>query len=789
MDAERWQQLRRHLEEMLPLGDAERQVALRDLERHDPSLAAELASWLPFADTTDDLFSEPVFDIHHQGELGRRFGPYRTVEWLGRGGMGSVFLARRDGSDHPVALKVMRTGVDAAPILRRFQTERQILAALDHPGIARILDGGSDERNRPYFVMEAVRGEAIDAHCATHGLGLNARLRLFQRVCHAVQHAHAGLVVHCDLKPSNILITEDGDPKLLDFGIAKVLRPEVNVTAGGHRPLTLQYASPEQVRGEAITTACDLYALGALLYLLLSGSKPYDLSTMSHREAVEAICEVDPPSPSMAALDHPEDRWSRRLRGDLDSIVLQAMAKESKRRYGSVEQLVDDIERHLQALPVRARPSTWRYRAGRFVRRHTWGVVAATLVVASAVAAIVLGFAAQTERDAAVAQRRRADAGAEFLVDIFRQTALATRQDPAATGDALQIQVMDRLADRAYADPLVRADILISVGTAQLGLGQYARAEELFDEARRLLLQPGFEGLQDSEDPSRRRLAKAANNLAGVYYRRGERLRAEKMYRLALVMWSSPVDVSGHMRPDAVAGVEHAVFDADNAKTWSNLAVLLMGRGAFDDADAILQNVLRLRRQRLANGESQATRNLSRSLFHLGALRLQEQRLGAAETALKEALHLAAGGSELDQAKVLAKLMRLAVAQGNLPKAVQLVQRVEQAVDGTRLGIAWQRDLALLEIRRGEATAARHRLDGLLGDATQEAVLNDVETAFLYSLRRCALLVEKGYDPSAATDATTAVPAPALFVAAGRGRTSLDARDARCELEIESIDR
>ena len=781
MDAERWQRLRRHLEELLPLEDAERQVALQELEQRDAALAAELESWLPYAETTDDFLSKPVFDIHQQGELGRRFGPYRTVEWLGRGGMGSVFLARHDDGERPVALKVMRSGVDAGAILRRFQTERQILAALDHPGIARILDGGSDEEGRPYFVMEAVRGQPIDAFCETGALDLAARLRLFQDVCRAVQQAHASLVVHCDLKPSNILITEDGAPKLLDFGIAKVLRGGAEVTTDGHRPLTLQYASPEQVRGEAITTACDLYALGALLYLLLSGVKPYDLSRMAHGEAVRAICDDDPSPPSAAASEAKGLRWGRRLRGDLDSIVLQAMAKEPRRRYGSVEQLVDDIDRHLQALPVRARPSTWLYRTGRFVRRHTWGVVAATLVVVSAVAAIILGFTAQAERDVAVAQRLRADAGAEFLVDIFRQTALATRQDPAATGDALQVQVMDRLADRAYADPLVRADILISVGTAQLGLGQLERAEELLEEARRLLVSSELEASQTFDDPSRRRLAKAANNLAGVYYRRGERQRAEKMYRLALVMWSARGQSSIKAGSPSVAGVEHAAFDADNAKTWSNLAVLLMGRGAFDEADEVLQNVLRLRRQRLATGQPQAARNLSRSLFHLGALRLQQQRLGAAETALTEALRLAAEGSELDQAKVRAKLIRLAVARGDIQGASELARRVEQDVDVSRLGNSWQQDLALLEIRRGEASAARQRLEGLLAERSAVTAKREVgETAYRHSLLACALLAEGRRDMAA--ELLKGTPSPAEVVASERGAGSLDAAEAACHL-------
>jgi non-specific serine/threonine protein kinase/serine/threonine-protein kinase len=320
-----------------------------------------------------------------------RVGPYRLLRELGRGGMGIVYLGLRQGDElaQPVAVKVIRRGMDSEAIVRRFRNERRILAALHHPGIGRIYEGGTTESGSPYFVMEYIEGQPLDVFCESRELPTEARLRLFQEICAAVQYAHQNLVVHRDLKPSNILVTPEGAPKLLDFGIAKLLDPLVE--PGGadltaiDRPLTPDYASPEQVRGEGMTTASDVYSLGVVLYRLLTGQMPYRFTTRSPQEVLRVVNETAPERPSTAAgragAAAPARRAELRrlLAGDLDNIVLKALHKDPARRYASAEQLAEDIQRHLAGFPVRARPDTLGYRVGKFVGRHRLGVLATSV--------------------------------------------------------------------------------------------------------------------------------------------------------------------------------------------------------------------------------------------------------------------------------------------------------------------------------------------------------------------------------------------------------------------------
>ncbi|HEV2705794.1 MAG TPA: protein kinase [Pyrinomonadaceae bacterium] len=351
---------------------------------------------------------------------GRRVGSYLIERELGRGGMGAVFLARRADDEYQkqVALKLI-PGSQGDPFLfNRFLGERQILADLDHPNIARLIDGGATEDGTPYFVMDYIEGVPINEYCDRERLSTSARLRLFCDVCEAVQYAHRHLIVHRDIKPSNILVTSDATPKLLDFGIAKLLGPEGaqqgQATATAARIMTPQYASPEQVRGESVTIASDIYSLGVLLYQLLTGRHPYSFRTLLPAEVERIICETDPEKPSTAVtrseevfrddgataqpltpetVSHaraarPED-LRRSLRGDLDAIVLMAMRKEPQRRYASVAQFADDIRRHLAGLPVHAHTDTFGYRAAKFIRRHKAGVGAAAIVALTLCGGIV----------------------------------------------------------------------------------------------------------------------------------------------------------------------------------------------------------------------------------------------------------------------------------------------------------------------------------------------------------------------------------------------------------------
>ncbi len=297
--------------------------------------------------------AEPPEDPEASGESAREIGPYRVVRELGRGGMGIVYLAERAGgqSPQPVAVKLIQHGIDSARIHRRFLAERKILARLNHPHIARLLDGGMSAEDQPYFAMEYVEGTTIIAHCEARRLGVEDRLRLFLEVCDAVRYAHQNLVIHRDLKPANILVTEEGEVKLLDFGIAKVLSGEGQAgtdltpvdTLTGDRMLTPEYAAPEQLRGDPVTAATDIYALGAVLYEMLAGQRAHRLGRKSPSEIVQAVLFIQPVLPSSVA----PPAWQEEIRGNLDQIVLGALAKEPRRRYQTVDALAADVNRWL----------------------------------------------------------------------------------------------------------------------------------------------------------------------------------------------------------------------------------------------------------------------------------------------------------------------------------------------------------------------------------------------------------------------------------------------------------
>ena len=339
-------------------GDSELSTAVRRLLRAHERAEGFLAT--AASEMAAPLLVEALSGAAHP----ERVGAYRVVREIGRGGMGAVYLAERDDGQfrQRAALKLARGGIGTDYLTRRFLEERQILASLEHPHIARLLDGGVTEDGLPWFAMEYVEGQPIDAYCDARGLTIEQRLKLFLDVCGAVQYAHRNLVIHRDLKPSNILVTSDGSLKLLDFGIARLLAPGHEVTAefpvSGVRLMTPAYASPEQIRGESVTTASDVYALGVLLYELLTGSHPFRTPGVETAELQRRVLEERPARPSAVATLSP-NRVGR-LRGDLDAIVLKALEKSPERRYATAEQLATDVQRHLASRPVAARPDTWR---------------------------------------------------------------------------------------------------------------------------------------------------------------------------------------------------------------------------------------------------------------------------------------------------------------------------------------------------------------------------------------------------------------------------------------------
>ncbi len=438
----------------------------------------------------------------------RRIGPYRLLRELGHGGMGTVFLAARadEQFEKRVALKVVR-GSDSEEVIRFFRRERQILAGLEHPNIARLLDGGTTDDGLPYFVMEHVEGEPIDRYCDERKLAIPERLKLFEEACSAVQYAHRSLVVHRDLKPGNILVTGEGIPKLLDFGIAKLLNPGVAGGGSGETivAMTPEYASPEQVRGRALTTATDVYSLGVILYELLTGQRPYRVKSTAHIEVLKAVCEEEPQRPSTAVgrtgerrqpdgtvsttpeelgrlRDDSPQRLKKRLQGDLDAIVLAALQKEPTQRYASVEALSADIRRYLDRRPITARKAGRIYRAGKYVGRHRLGVAAAAtiavLLMTMAVLSMLQASRVRKERDRATAETAKATA-----MNVFLQDALGAA-DPWAKGSR-NISLLDALrqaqskAESAFQDqPLIAAAVLQTIGTTFANLAEFTEAEK-----------------------------------------------------------------------------------------------------------------------------------------------------------------------------------------------------------------------------------------------------------------------------------------------------------------------
>lgn len=421
--------------------------------------------------------------------LGRQLGPYRIVRELGHGGMGAVFLGERcDGQfEQRVALKVARLGLAGDEAVRRFLAERRILAGLEHPQIARLLDGGMTPEGLPFFAMEYVEGVPIGDYCDGRHLSLAQRIELFLGVCAAVDHAHRRLVVHRDLKPSNILVTASGEVKLLDFGIAKLLDAADEGTRTLERHLTPAYAAPEQIRGERVTTATDVWALGVVLYELLVGRRPFS-GRRASEGARPAVAAEEPARPSTAVSPTGPGAPSRRrlrraLRGDLDTILLTALREEPDRRYPSAAALAEDLRRHLAFLPIRARPDRFRYRAGKFAARHRWTLaVAATLLLALVAA---LGAALQQAR-AKAREARTSQEVTSFLVRLFEASDPSLARGAALTAQELLDEGVDRLRSDLAAEPEVRARLLHAMVASYVALGLYDRALPLAKEELQL---------------------------------------------------------------------------------------------------------------------------------------------------------------------------------------------------------------------------------------------------------------------------------------------------------------
>jgi serine/threonine protein kinase len=551
MNAERWQRLTQIVNDCLELPASARETQAYALCAGDDSLYGEAMQWIATAEQTQGFLDEPVniesFTLHPMVEnaadridtalswIGKRLGAYRITEEIARGGMGSVFKAVRDDDQYKkdVAIKVIRPGMDTRLVVERFKAERQILASLDHPNIARLIDGGTTEDDVPYFVMDYVDGESIDRHCARKHATLNERLQLFRTVCSAVHFAHQRLVVHRDLKPSNILVDKTGQIKLLDFGIAKLLDPatiddgKASAAPTIANAMTPAYASPEQIKGEAITTASDVYALGIVLYRLLTGRSPYKSDVTQPLALAKEIVETDPERPStivtrtesspsaelsidttkiVHALE--SRRLRRDLRGDLDNIVLMALRKDPARRYVSAEQLSEDTRRYLEDMPIFARADTFVYRATKFVGRNRFALAFVSLAFVGLIAGVLVAVQqASVARNAqARAEKHFASARSAANTMVFEvhdaiqflSGATSARKTVLDSG----LKYFDALASDNSEDPKLLSELGAgyrrlaqlqgapnnrNLGSLDGALASYLRATEMLERAHRLL--------------------------------------------------------------------------------------------------------------------------------------------------------------------------------------------------------------------------------------------------------------------------------------------------------------
>ena len=660
-DQKRWRLLEQIFQTAAELAPELRPDYLKRACGDDAELRQEVESLLASADQSLDFLAKPIQDAAQAVAteatiVGRRIGPYLVLRPLGEGGMGSVYLAARADAhyDRKVAIKLMRAPFGRRESMQeRFRTERQILANLDHPNIARLLDGGvtsldSGLPNVPYLVMEYVDGVPIDEFSRRHNLSIDDRLRLLRVVCAAVEYAHNNLVVHRDIKPANILVSAAGVPKLLDFGIAKLLDPEtgdnpVSRTKTTQRLMTPEYASPEQIRGGPVTIASDVYALGVLLYELLTERRPFRLGTKSPLEMAVMICEEQPDLPSACLAKNPDKAAeARKLKGDLDNIVLMAMHKEPGRRYASVAQMSADVRAYLENYPLLAQPHQWGYRSRKFVRRHRLGVVSGAAVVLALVGfSIGMGLVAKrTTRDQVIAQRQ-----AQFLSDMFRASTPEEARGSKFTARDLLDRGAQRVDKEFAAEPEVRASLLENMAGAYRSLGVLDQAEALAQRAYNLRSQTAGTDAASS--------AVALELLASSIRLRGQYQKAEPLFR-RLVAIQRKARGEGHIEmAAALSGLGECLYleakdqeaepilrealaiDRHNgpdfgSETRNYLALLVERKGEYPEAATLLREAVEIDRRTVGTDTPQYTtssHNLASALIDLGDLSGAEARL------------------------------------------------------------------------------------------------------------------------------------------------------------------
>lgn len=664
MDAQRWLRLSELFDTVVELPDDEREACVERIATEDAELAAELRRMLA-ADAGAEGFLEPLLPTGVDGcdyvSGSRQFGPYRLLKLIGQGGMGQVHLAdRSDGSfEQRVALKLLPHPTPG--LMQRFRRERQILARLEHANIARLLDGGVGADNVPYFAMEYVDGTPIARYASEHALDIVQTLQLFLCVCDAVQYAHRNLVVHRDLKPSNILVTSDGVPKLLDFGIAKLLQVtgDTEATRTVARAFTPDYAAPEQIRGEAITTATDVYALGVVLYELLAGRRPYSLSGRN-ASLEQAILDTDPPAPSAALASGNTITTQRRreLRGDLDRIVLTALAKEPERRYSSAEALAADIRRYLDGRPIAARGDSATYRLRKFVRRNRVGVAATAIVAMALVAATVVSI---TQANIARRQAARAETVKQFLLSVFQSNNPDENKGETLTARQLLDRGAARVEKELATQPILQSELYNVIGDLYYDVGLYDRAREL--QTRAVTRNSGL------ADVSPQQRVTALRSLADV-----ERMKTDP--KAALVHLREAVTIAEAM------GSSGADLALDARR---DLAHTLTQTADFAAAEEMQRQILATERQRFGAHSERVgddLRNLAETLTEIDknkeAIELYGQALAIAR-GLHGDMSSAVAAILNDQARALDGDGRLADAEQAYRQSLAIHKKIEGA--------------------------------------------------------------------------------------------------------------
>jgi len=738
------------LETMTP---EQRESRLAEIAEDDRELAGELRELLAEHDADRPLEIERLFSGGESkaqgGSIGRQIGPYRIIEVLGRGGMGEVFLAERiDGAfEQRVALKLVRAAIDNPHARARFLAERQILARLQHPNVARLLDGGVTDDGAPYLAMEFVRGETITDYCDRLELGVEERLDLLIQVCEGVHAAHRQLVVHRDLKPSNIMVDGDGEVKLLDFGIAKMLSPgeadDAALTETGAYLLTPEYASPEQVAGDPLGTSSDVYALGLVAYRLLTGLPGQSVETRSPAGIYRAVCHEAPPPPSKAVVDDADgdadgrarrrgglsaSRLSRRLAGDLDMIISKALRKEPDRRYLSAEDLAADLRRHLTRMPVEARGDHLGYRAGRFISRHKAIVAAAAAVVSGLAVSLGLSLAsldaARRAESRAVAEAESSRKLVEFVVGLFDASDPTAAPGQEITARSLLDRGAESIRDDLEAKPELVADMLLAIGGAYDKLGYSAQAIPFLEEAAEL-------HAASSDSPEH---AAALQTLASVQTNAGS-------YDAAVASARRAVEI--------LQAVENAEPE-DLADAYSNLGGILFVLRRGTEAIEFLEEAVALRRTMPNPDIRRLTIDLDylgNSIFDSGdfdaGLELLREAVDALERSNARPAEIADNQTRLGLRLVAAR--RYDEAEAELAQSLERARTAAEEGHHPELQDALLASATLAEAR-GDLDTAAAELTAALGESLAIWGPEHPKTAMIRLRRGKVLLAADDYD-------------------------------------------